>query len=1122
MTFEGLITATGEEDQEIIDFGAAGATVTINRKEEKSDISVSKTAQYNENVGIIEYSISVSTKAGTDGSVRITDTFIAGDIVYDTNSPHFPLKIFCSDGSEITDYQLILDDTARPATFTITDLPELKAGESYTITYAAIPAPDDAEEDGYLQYTNKAIAADKTNEAETQINTIVSRSMIYKEGRYNSLTGKVNWTIFLNENLRDIRGYTLSDTITCRDSKGNKYDISLPEKVLITPYSGSEPIGESFEVSLPFTFPSETDNSYDNLSYRVTYETSVPENVPAGEILIISNTAVFGDYEYKAEITTAIPEYSSYGVEKSFISTEDDNRTISWTSVITYPQNTAAQTNNLAYIDWVADIIQQDRDFLPGTHYTTANLLSDIIISGADESVRLTPEQDYTIYVSEGPVATETDGLSAIRDYMNADFSEIDKNVSWHTLEQFSREGNTEKPLTLIKIIFTQNALDKLKGQPIVIRYKTQTDSDELPTDTPLTIPNAAKSPEDSSYAEYRHIFTKKLNKQVSPTGVADGAKDTVSYTDESQTYRSSDINDTLHYRILISNYDKYNEIGEISVTDILPAGTELVKESVILRKHPDDNESFTEATNDSWYLREISETKNSDGTTTVRFTIGHINEFYNIPFGIYYEVSLEENPNIQSGGEQTYTNTAYFDGETDSSTVTVKKTMPLLSKTGETEKKESDNKSETIRYQITVNLEGSDLDPNGDILTLTDTLSVPPSAGAYFKANSIAVYHYNPTKENNLGDLLLPNSYLVQYEEKSHTLTFTLPDKTACVIVYEYAVDQGSTVGDIQISNNAVLTGVAGGFTENNISVESQTSSAGAKKATLTIYKHDAENLENLLPGARFKLERYERQTDGNYIWKATDLTGQNEDGTFVIGENGYTELSFVKYVADDSLYNTVYKLTEITAPTGYKTDGTSHYFVWMRQGEKEEFVKESLGELWEKTGIKPEDVKFIEYSTNDSLYIPNAPTALAVKKVWQTANGETLSRTPEKAVVTLYQLDANNGKNIYQTVELSEKNDWAYTWEELPENDENGKAYRYFVEEEPLKGYKTVYSINNTAGIQSGVLGITNTKTEIYVLPETGGTGQFWYAAAGVLLTGTACAIYFYRRRSRGKEEK
>ena len=103
-----------------------------------------------------------------------------------------------------------------------------------------------------------------------------------------------------------------------------------------------------------------------------------------------------------------------------------------------------------------------------------------------------------------------------------------------------------------------------------------------------------------------------------------------------------------------------------------------------------------------------------------------------------------------------------------------------------------------------------------------------------------------------------------------------------------------------------------------------------------------------------------------------------------------------------------------------------------------------------------------------------------------------------------------------------MSEKNDWAYTWEELPENDENSKADRDFEEEEPHKGYKTVYSINNTAGIQSGVLVITNTKTEIYVLPETGGTGQFWYAAAGVLLTGTACAIYFYRRRSRGKEEK
>lgn len=1116
LTFEGLVTATGEGGQESIDFGAAGAVITVTPKEEETDISISKTGWYEEDTEKIYYSIIVSTVNGTDGLVQITDAFITENIIYDMDFPYYPLKIVHSSGREITGYQHTVDNAAQPAAFVIADLPKLEAGESYTITYAALPDLNSAEANGYLQFTNKAAAQDEANAAEAQINTIVSKSMIYKEGSYYPLTGKVTWTISLNEDMRDIRGYTLTDTVTCRDANGNTYVIPLPDAVTITPYVGTAPAGESMQVSLPFTFPDDLTTPYDTCYYLVTYETKLPQDVPAGTALTISNHAFFGGYEASAEVDVTTPEELTYDVEKTFISMQDQNQTINWAAIIAYPQDPAVSPDSLTYIDWVMDILRQDETFLPGTHYTTANLLAGAVISSTDETIRLVSGEDYTIYAVPQSAMADFSGLTAAHNSQYTDLSKIDRAATWYTLEQIRAGGNADEPLALFKIVFAQSALDKLDGQSILLQYQTRVDTEKLPLDTLLTMPNLASIPSDSSYATAQHTFTEKLHKQVSPTGVTENSLDTSSYTDAPLMLRSSEIHSTLHYRILIADYSEYSSVGEITVTDTLPAGADLVEDSVILRRHPSGGDSFTDATNDSWYLRAVSAAKNQDGTTTVTFTVGHINEFYNEPFGIYYEVSVADDPAWASSEVQTYINTASFDGTTDSTTTTVKKTQPVLSKTGE------ELESGIVRYYVTVNPEGLDLDTSSSTLTLVDSLSLPSSGSASFRADSVAVYTYDPTQENGCGNPMPADSYLVQYDEDTYTITFTLPDSTACVVTYEYAVHQGSTAGELQISNCAVLSGVAKGSAEKNITVASQSSAAGANKAALTVYKHDAESVKILLPGARFRLERYEQQEDGS-AWVQTSLTGQGEDRTFTVGGSGYIELSFVEHAQDGSLYNTLYRLTEVEAPAGYEAGTTAYYFVFMEQGATEAATREAMREVWTAAGVEPDTVKFIVYSAHDSLYIPNMPTALTVEKVWQDENGAPLSDPPESVTVTLYQIGQDGGRTIYETVTLDASNDWTHSWSGLPKTDENGEEYRYAAEEEPIPGYAVTYSINNTAGIQAGVLVITNIKEEVYILPETGSTGPFLHITAGMLLTGAACAGFLYQRhRYRRKEGK
>ncbi|HIW72857.1 MAG TPA: Cna B-type domain-containing protein [Firmicutes bacterium] len=1122
LSFQGTVTATGETGDDVIDLGAAGGTVTVAPKEEESDLAIAKSGWYEESVQGIGYSVTVSSAKGTDGPVQVADAFLTGGIVYDMAFPDYPLKIVHSSGREITDCHIAVDNTAQPASFTITGLPALAAGESYTITYAAFPDLSSAEASGYLQFTNRAVARDETNEAQAQANTVVSRAMIYKEGSYNALTRKITWTIFLNEDRRDIRGYTLTDAVACRDADGKTYTVAMPDTVTITPYAGSAPAGEGRRVSLPYTFPEDLAAPYDTCNYLVTYETELPEDAPAGTALTFSNKALFGEYEAEAEAGVTMPGKLDYDVEKAFISAQDHNRLINWASLITYPQDTAAVPDSLTYIDWVMDILKEDETFLPGTHYTTASLLAGAVLTSADESIRLVSGQDYAIYAAPSSVMESFDDLEAAYGYLYTDFSEIDGYVTWYPLEQIGAWGLSEEPLALIKVVFTQSALDKLNGQPILLRYQTQVDTEKLPLDVLLTLPNLARIPGDSSIAAPQHTFTQKLDKQASPTGAAEGSHDAGSYTNDPLHLNSGEISNLLHYRILISDYGEYSGVGQITVTDTLPAGAELVEDSVVLRLHPEGDDSFTDSTTSDWYLREVSARENADGTTTVAFIIGHINELSNVPFGIYYDVSIANDPALADGGTATYVNTAGWDGETDSTTTTVKHTLPVLEKTGVQLTDGTGAATGVVRYFVTVNPQGQDLDENNDTLTLTDTLTIPAASAAAFRPDSVKLYRYDPGGENHCGELMPAGSFMVRYDDDTRTITFILPDSTPCVVVYEYTIDQGNTVGDIPVSNMATLSGKAGSSTETGILIEEQTSQAGVNKATLTIYKHDAANAELLLPGARFRLERYERQGDGSYVWKTTALTAQGPDGTFVVGGSGAIELSFVDHAQDGSLYNALYRLTEVEAPAGYEAAAAPYYFVWMRQGADEEETREAMQAVWTAAGVEPEAVKFIAYSTNDSLYIPNAPTALTVEKVWRDENGETLPNPPESVAVTLYQVGRDGGRTVYERVELNAENNWSYTWNGLPKADGSGGEYRYTVEEESIPGFVTAYSINNAAGIQTGVLIITNTRAEEYILPETGGIGLFPYMTAGLLLIGAFCAGTLSLRRGRRKEGK
>lgn len=100
-----------------------------------------------------------------------------------------------------------------------------------------------------------------------------------------------------------------------------------------------------------------------------------------------------------------------------------------------------------------------------------------------------------------------------------------------------------------------------------------------------------------------------------------------------------------------------------------------------------------------------------------------------------------------------------------------------------------------------------------------------------------------------------------------------------------------------------------------------------------------------------------------------------------------------------------------------------------------------------------------------------------------------------------------------------LTSSNGYIGVWNDLPSSI-NGAPVYYTVKEVSNLGGYTVSYLNND-GIQSGEITIINKQNEeVITLPETGGTGTYWYTMGGVLLiAGAAFLIYIKHMQKGGK---
>lgn len=119
-------------------------------------------------------------------------------------------------------------------------------------------------------------------------------------------------------------------------------------------------------------------------------------------------------------------------------------------------------------------------------------------------------------------------------------------------------------------------------------------------------------------------------------------------------------------------------------------------------------------------------------------------------------------------------------------------------------------------------------------------------------------------------------------------------------------------------------------------------------------------------------------------------------------------------------------------------------------------------------------------------------------------------------------YNVMQKQDSKIYATYTISRDQDhWQKEINNLPlTGEENGKTvyYAYYIKEQNESAYKKVEYSNND-GITTGIITLSNTISEAYTLPETGGGGTLPFIAGGASLMGFALLCGYSIRRRRGR---
>ena len=1138
-------TKTTTNEDKTIHFDGSNTDITLKKvqniyitKSDEKEVKITETADGQTR---ITYEVMVWSVDGWDDKVWIWDGLKRENenltkVDYDQNS--FKLKKVDASGKS-TDVTCKPDFTKNPSdkykdydkTFIIDGLDPLKAGEKYVLTYDVLTTRT-----GWTKLKNTA----RTDNGQKKEREITLENNVWKSGEYDSANKCINWTVTVNNpTASDLNGYIVNDTLE------NNAKIDGDVKLYIRQTNNGSwqdandnaqaPVNITSSVNqnktgFTYTFP----KGSNAMRYEIKYKTTAPADSTS-----VKNTVEYGkkDHNYftgESTVQTGTPTPGQKFEPKKTASgtltakdAENPNLLVApWTITANIGKGVYEITDRIP-TSWV--------DGITVDHYGIANELQQQI------------QNNLTIsYIQDG----QTKSLPCY------DFSSKGINIvaiEYSTEEWYRNDGtavdpeNTDKHVHrfTIKLDTTNCSLDL---KQLTLNYNTLVDVSALPEGSRVTVKNALENGNEVSYDYQKPSSDLKISKgwrtMDSSWNTANENHNTVyspNFTGQEVSYsKFQNDKNTIEYQVLLDLSSVNGDLPKmITLIDTLPKGLTYFTynnnpsasivfsngygKSVWYKDLPKKNSSETMSIDNFFRTAgtlDVAEpAEGADEGQTLTFHLDGLNQldFAKLKNQGYTELVLRYRVQVTDErwssikfDQQTYTNSIKWKEEDKNSSVDVNiiQKVDALDKTAQ---QVFDKKDSRVKYTLIINPAAKDLLPNGDKITLTDKLKVK-SEGVHASLDLTSIHLYNTDTGYEISkdeySFTPPTLTTNSVGELRYTTIFTLPDATPLKLEYEYVTDAKDKV---ELKNEAKLTGDYKDSTQDTY--DKVDGYAHVYQAKLTVYKVDKRNYSNFLTGAVFKLEYYDSEANS---WKQVD-TPRTE---YEVDSKGKLVFHFAG--TDTLNANTLYKLTETTAPTGYSAASTPYYFIYHSGNTETEAYNTAVGTA---SSDVPEmsKVLFCTSDKTNELFVPNTANSLTIIKHWKNQNGDTLKAEDVKLStvdVELYCYKKGESKDTaqpYKRVQLTKDAGWTTT---VAIDEQHLEGYIFYIKETNVNATLFTVIYDQPEGVEVGsTLSFTNKDTGYteYELPSTGGAGTLPYTVVGGTMMLSALAYSFIHRKRR-----
>ena len=1093
----GKAVAKGTGENQTIKFPGDSGSFTLIKK---SDISVKKEVASDiieeDGKTYFKYTITVNSKNGTAGETvdirdQITNLYnLTGQ--FDENS--FVLKKNDGDVSNLKSYLKMTTDESGKAGFTMSALPPLEAGESYTLTYRyEITNADKLTANDYGDVGNKAYAKYGNHDEKETIEIkkglygdglIIKKTGWYSgNGEIDQAHGRIKWQVDIqNPSGKDLKGYVVTDTISSdtdaviREQNGVEVYVSQ-DGWNYSEYkaNGQEQKGTVTEGKKGFTYTFPEGSTGKN--YRFIYYTTNP-TLQAGKTTTVENdvTAKRGDKEYtgKGTMTAKAREWK--------LIKAPDGQTLDVVDSTKLKKDWSIAVRTGAEMDAGKTFTIKDTFQTPKVNGIESTTLKHYAIkSKLDEQLKAKMQLywvsgDKSNQVSLSKLLSDFPGVSVTFKYYKEDGAEalndndhvtsFEITVDWKNAENLIiTQLNANSYTSYIEDISSLNAGDTVKAANRIDCADQWTE-----VTNSYTKPEPEK-PKDSD-----------LSKLVS--------KDVNDFADNTVTIETGTPNGTVIWFKLLIKHPNPNA-DKVTITDTLPKGLKYVE-----AKNTDNTLNWQDsyrvgttkydrngiAESDLWAstsnpntdVFQLTTSTNKNGQQVLTFTLSGLKgrDLTNDDASIIYGVIVEDDywKDISNDPSKEYPNEARWGDLKKSATATVTRTN------FETRKEVVyDQTTQTATYTVTINEQSKQLLPYPDgYLKLEDILMVPKGLSATLDQNSIVVTDGDgkDVTKDAMGDC--------DIDPDTHTMKIEIKDgkKYKLSYTYKFVPDENLGAGQQRTVTNEVK--MFGRIASNN---ETHFQNAGGSGTAsngvtdiLTLVKSEKGKNNNTLGGVTFALFAYE-----NSSWTRLDDQTTATDGdakgtiTFRYNANNNSADGTVDVKAD-----TLYRLVETKTANDYILDDTPHYFVMLSKDADADEVYQTFN--GSDVPLRS-NIKFVSAGqTTDVLKVENEARKIKVEKVWKDADGKAMTAPKDSITVTLKRKVGDVvDSGFSETLTLTRGNGWKVTYPDegsLPETDKSGNLYYYFVtetEDSVPDGFSVMYNYVDKNGVTQSEHGVT-----------------------------------------------